>query len=80
MGRPHGGPHLEGHTRGRGREQGPPTPTSCFVPPAGSPYPHQLWVTSEGFVNVLIVCSWPPLALMSSLSTLIKETIVAWSP
>lgn len=31
-------------------------------------------------LNVLIVCSWSPLALMSSLSSLIKETIVAWSP
>lgn len=37
-------------------------------------------MTSEDFINILIVCSWPPLALMSSLFSVIKEAIVAWSP
>lgn len=50
------------------------------------PYPHQLFCPRLScdlrrlFINILIVCSWPPLGLMSSLSSLIKEAIVAWSP
>lgn len=59
--------------RGRGRSR-VPSPTSCFVC-----FVLGRAVTSEDFINNLIVCSWPPLALKSSLSALVKEAIVAWS-
>lgn len=51
----------------------------------GSPLPHHCFVqgravTSQDFINILIVYSWPHSGPNELIILLLKEAIVAWSP
>lgn len=51
----------------------------------GSPLPHHCFVlgravTSQDFINILIVYSWPHSGPNECIILLLKEAIVAWSP